>query len=1011
MRPLHAVSFGLALVVVLLAAWLFAGRQGGDQRSAPTTAADRESAASGALAPETALEAPTAERLARDASVGAPPAVPSSGTVAAAGTRAGLAACALIGRVVDGAGRPVANAVVYADGAGGGLGEPLDLADPELAPWSRRVETKTGADGRFEIRPRAQSAVRLAVRASGFAPYDAERPIAGERHDVGEVVLEPSVLLAGRVIDSGGRPVVGARLLRLTAGASGFEFFGGPRGVLVATTDERGRFQVDQLASGPWKLLITSEDHPDKIEEGEVERAGASVANLEFVVADGTEIHGRVVRAPAEALKNLWVRALARSPVSDRAVLELGAATGGAASASRRARVAADGTFTLRGLVPDGAYNLSARDSERALSGRRRTQVVPAKAGDHGVELPFQPETALVFQVVDALSGEPVTELDVQAGYQWRMPMLDEAGRRVRQFPEGRVRYSNLPPPPAGEAAQVRVESVGYTPFERKDLLVTDGQDFDLGVIRLERAPVVKVRVTDAKSSAPVSGAQVILAEEELDGSSSDRRMLVNIGDEDEGLIGGGESHRARTDAAGLARVTSLPGARARILVQAPGFAPHASELIELPAASDVERDVRLTLGGSVIVEVVDSKGRPVAGVGIDHESPASAFEPLMLGHEDSDVTDAEGRVRFEHLAAGVHRFKTRDALGNTFSFGDRSVVVMRRSGGESPPEPGWSDVVVAELAVETLRFVAPTRSALTGRVTESGKPLANATLRLSEKGASEPELAFLMGGGTQARTNGKGEYQFDNVKVGDYRLSVTHATRSMPFEVDVTVREGANEFDLDLSVAIVEGRVEDRDKRPLAGVRVRAEKARAEGEPRRMIFNAVMVADSGDDESAVTFSTGDGASPEALSDADGRYRLRGVAPDVEIVVKATGKDVQPTESKVFRVAPDQVKSGVDFVLEQGGAIEVKVEHPDGRPAPSCLVRGTIEGPAAGDSEPKVELAGATGIAKLSGLKPGKWRLHVQTLGIDPESGEGTPPDQVVEVTAGNTTSARFEVP
>src|SRR6185503_9408172 len=97
------------------------------------------------------------------------------------------------------------------------------------------------------------------------------------------------------------------------------------------------------------------------------------------------------------------------------------------------------------------------------FTGRRRTQVVNAKAGDHGVELPYQQETAIVFQAVDAISSEPVVELDVQAGYQWRMPMLDEGGRRVREFPEGRVRYSNLPPPPsAGERAQLLVRAVGY---------------------------------------------------------------------------------------------------------------------------------------------------------------------------------------------------------------------------------------------------------------------------------------------------------------------------------------------------------------------------------------------------------------------------------------------------------------------------------------------------------------------------------------------------------------------
>jgi hypothetical protein len=231
-----------------------------------------------------------------------------------------------------------------------------------------------------------------------------------------------------------------------------------------------------------------------------------------------------------------------------------------------------------------------------------------------------------------------------------------------------------------------------------------------------------------------------------------------------------------------------------------------------------------------------------------------------------------------------------------------------------------------------------------------------------------------------------------------------------MPYEAEFKVREGDNELELDLPVAIVEGRVEDQDKRPLAGVRVRAERARVQGEPRRMVFKAMVMNDGGDEDSSVTVSSGEEGA-EAFSDSEGKYRLRGVVPDVDIVVKASGKGVQPTESKSFKVAPDQVKSGVDFVLEPGGTVEVTIAHADGRPGASCLVRGTIEGAVSGDAEPKMEVTGPGGVAKLTGLKPGKWRLHVQTLGMGPDQGDEAPPDQVVEVTASQTTPARFEIP
>ena len=40
-------------------------------------------------------------------------------------------------------------------------------------------------------------------------------------------------------------------------------------GDVVATTDDEGTFHIDELASGPWRLLIKAEGHPDKLEHGE----------------------------------------------------------------------------------------------------------------------------------------------------------------------------------------------------------------------------------------------------------------------------------------------------------------------------------------------------------------------------------------------------------------------------------------------------------------------------------------------------------------------------------------------------------------------------------------------------------------------------------------------------------------------------------------------------------------------------------------------------------------------
>jgi hypothetical protein len=291
--------------------------------------------------------------------------------------------------------------------------------------------------------------------------------------------------------------------------------------------------------------------------------------------------------------------------------------------------------------------------------------------------------------------------------------------------------------------------------------------------------------------------------------------------------------------------------------------------------------------------------------------------------------------------------------------------------------------------------------------VTESGKPLAGATVRLTDKksGSDAPDLPFF-DDGREARTNGKGDYTLENAKAGEYRVIVSHASRAMPFETSVRLREGDNKLDVELSVCTIEGRVTNADGKPLAGIRVRAERPQAPDSGKK---SRVMVfATANGDDNDVTFSMGPGGAEPALTDADGKYKLRGVPPDVDLVVKATGKDVQPGESSVVKLSADQTKSGVDLSLQQGGSIEVTVQYADGRPGSSCLVRGRIEGDSV---DPKNEFSGTTGIVKLTGLKPGKWHLTVTPIGPGAPGEKPDVPEQLVEVKAGEAGKAHFEIP
>ncbi len=996
MRPIHALVLVAVLALGLLAAlFLWTGKGGPSQG---LDALDRRSPAEmpkGEPADLAAVPGGGAPEREVPAAVPGDPARASTAPADAATRR-------VSGRVVDESGVPVRGATVYA-AAGGGMDElALDEVDPAEAFWFQRVETRTDAQGRFALDPRLSNQVRLAVRAAGFAPFDAERAISASSGDVGDLVVQRGVVLEGRVIDHVGRPVAGAELRRRRAGASPFLMFAGGGGALVARTDAAGNFKVDQLAAGPWMLRVTSDAHPDKDETGEAPRAGDVVRGLTFQLEEGFEIAGHVSGLPQPPPKGLRVVGMPRGAGDsggDFAPPFLGG--------QRSAELAANGTFVLRGCRKDARYRLNLREGT-GLSFRSptRSASVEAAAGERGIELVYRAETGLVFQAVDQRTGAPVTDMSVSAGGNWAMPLVDEKNHPVRNFPEGRVRYGGLRLAPGGDArATLRIEAAGYATYERKDLQLVEGQDNDLGVIRLERTSVVRVLVTRGSDGAPVVGARVAL--DEVRGESGGERVMafsvgVGAGHDEEITFGGpGQAQRGRTDVEGRVTLSSLPGKRARITVNHKEFAPWRGEPFDLPVGADLDREVRLSAGGHVEVTVVDPAGKPVAGEAVEHRAPGEEHTAMMFGPGADKVSDADGKLVLRNVAAGVHGFRLRSRGGPTFFGGGGGALRVSRSirgNGDAPAEEPWVEVTVGEGATAQVRLQAPERASVIGRVREGGRALAGATVRLKEKGGMD--LPFF-NEGPKADTDANGEYRLESVALGEYELVVTHAGRAMPHTAALTLRSGENRADVELSLSIVEGRISDAEGQPLAGIRVRAERAQGDGVVREFRF----AMDTGD--GAISF----GSSPASVvtSGEDGRYSLRGVQPDVEFSVVATGPDVQRGASEPLRVAVDQTKRNVDLVLQRGCALEVLCKRPGGAAATPCEVRAELQDDEGGDT--KVEITNGQGRARFQGLKPGRWRVTARNLETSPGERSGPQVEETVDLAVGPQKQATLVVP
>ena len=147
-----------------------------------------------------------------------------------------------------------------------------------------------------------------------------------------------------------------------------------------------------------------------------------------------------------------------------------------------------------------------------------------------------------------------------------------------------------------------------------------------------------------------------------------------------------------------------------------------------------------------------------------------------------------------------------------------------------------------------------------------------------------------------------------------------------------------------------------------------------------------------------------------ATTDADGRYELRGVQPDVDLVVRAESTAAQPGQSEVVRLGPDQTRAGIDLVLAPAGRIEVQAFAATGKPARNVLVTAIFEGQ--GEAQRKSGFIENGGRTALEGLAPGPWRVSARNVGDLGPDGEGTViPDQVIDVAVGATATATFTLP
>jgi protocatechuate 3,4-dioxygenase beta subunit len=640
----------------------------------------------------------------------------------------------LHGEVVRRDGSPVADARLTAVTYAWRRASRLNAAGYRIARTG--PSTTSAPDGTFALRLTRGECVALRVSADGLAPVELAMRQPGERV---RVVLDEGVSLRVTVTD-GSAALAGAFVELSDDGQGSMTTW--RRG----TSDASGAARFESLSPGARVIVrcLMPGRARSSLEAVDLPQSGEAAVSV--VLAEGRTLRGRVIDAESGA------------PVA-------GAIVGFSWDPERAVSTAADGTYSLRGLVERGDEMVTVRAegfaAERAMPGARDVVDFALRRGFAATGRFVGPDGVAVAGALAAAVASPSENggaVCLSTGFAtsasdgtFRIADLDRALRHVLTVTAPRSgRLCVAIPAPA------------------------HGADADLGDVTLPAARSIAGRVLDA-ASQPALGVKV-MASGPLGGDSSPPLWRT-----DERL----------TDDLGRFRFGDLAPGR-YLVIASPAGAPRVEASVDVPADRDV---LDLVLGQTatrtLVVRVLDDAGRPVERALVD----ASGRNGERYVRAE---TSADGTARLA-VAAGVSVAHAYAPYRSTLAFLQCEAQPLRADTTE-------------------VSFVLREGVWLTGRLLDvEGRPIARALVRVFDRPEHDVTVSTAEDGRFKAAVprGAACDVRFDGIVSGrDTDLSA-RAEAASP-GADVVLRCGRVATDRTLRV-----RVTDPNGKPVAGVRV----------------------------------------------------------------------------------------------------------------------------------------------------------------------------------------------
>jgi protocatechuate 3,4-dioxygenase beta subunit len=580
------------------------------------------------------------------------------------------------------------------------------------------------------------------------------------------------------------------------------------------------------------------------------------------------------------------------------------------------ARTAADGVARFDG-IPPGSYDVIASSAGVARGHSRVRIAAGAKRMDVTIALA---RGVPVSGTVVSSRGEPIADATVYGRNLAAGPgerIRLEVAERVVTGADGRFAFAAL----ATGTYQFQADHPAYAPG-RSRLTTVLGANAISGVeIVMAEAGTVRGHVIDA-AGAPVAAATVVASE----GGSGQERMA---------------EYRSAVDQDGAFVLAGLPRTRLRVSARSNQA---ASAPIEVDLGAAAERSdlvLRLSIDGAIGGIVVDIAGEPIP------EAQVIAFADPSQAHDRAgyqlrvraDVTDAAGTFRIAGLPDGEYH------------------VRATRNGTASPRDYLTRSGAIARTGDTAVRLVLETPGSIRGVLAlDNGEHPKTFTISAG-LGTPVPfagddgvfELGDLAPGRVSLTVRGPG---FDPTVISDLHVEASKVTDAGR----ITIKRGRT----------IAGRVLDTSGRPVADARVFA--------GYRLI---------GDGTSLTQQSWGPGASgatKETTSDADGRFRLRGIGfGATTLIADHTGRG----RSRPVLVAASSESSEVDIVLESVGELRGRVTR-GGAPVGGMYVSASPRGMS--DSNNLVVATDEDGHFAFVRMSPGEYSVSAVT-GMTPLAG------------------------